>query len=116
MIAQLNGQDIPKPILPAVRTGRRSAVAKKPVIKRKVASPSPAPVPTPPSKKSSAATNKGIASKAPVNNKKRGRHTVPSPDADEPSPPTSADGNKPAFTPDDFIPRRAAASKRIRYF
>uniref|UniRef100_A0AC34PWJ5 Uncharacterized protein n=1 Tax=Panagrolaimus sp. JU765 TaxID=591449 RepID=A0AC34PWJ5_9BILA len=116
LTARLNGQDLPKPNLPVVKAGRRSAVAKKPVIKRKVESPSPAPIPTPPSKRSSAATNKGITPKAPVNNKKRGRHTGPSPDVDEPSPPTSADGNKPAFTPDDFVPRRAAAAKRIRYF
>ncbi|KAE9550744.1 hypothetical protein FO519_006045 [Halicephalobus sp. NKZ332] len=86
-------------------------VPKKAGPKRKVESPSPPP-PTPTKK---APVKKAAPAKAPVNNKKRGRPSAPSPDIDESSPPVSTE-TKPTFNLEDLIPRRAAASKRIRYF
>jgi hypothetical protein len=119
-----------KPTRPA---SKRTSV----VNKRRAASPSPSPTPGTSQKKTpkvkttpiKAATTAAPAASTSAtttttNNRKRGRPAAnAAPESTEnnkqPSPSPSAPTNeeeKPAFNPNDFIPRRAAAAKRIRYF
>lgn len=111
---QLNGDSVKKPI--KNNRGPQKKVQEKK--KSKEVTPPPLPVSSPiNTKKSEKTTKKGVVQNKTTNNRKRGRPAaVPSPDVEDPSPPVSADANKVTFNPDDFIPRRAAASKRIRYF
>jgi hypothetical protein len=131
--AETSRTNAPKPTRPASK--RTSAVNK-----RRAASPSPSPAPgtsqkkipkakASPSKATPATTTPASTSTGATttNNRKRGRpagnaavqssETSESNKQPSPSPtPQTSEEDKPAFNPNDFIPRRAAAAKRIRYF
>uniref|UniRef100_A0A914YRS6 Uncharacterized protein n=1 Tax=Panagrolaimus superbus TaxID=310955 RepID=A0A914YRS6_9BILA len=141
LTAKVEGNETPKN---AAKPATRPASKRTSVINKKRASPSPSPTPgtsqkktakgkpTSPSKAAVATTNPAAAvastSSPPTNNRKRGRpaananaNATTATESTEnkqasPSPSPANEDDKPAFNPNDFIPRRAAAAKRIRYF
>uniref|UniRef100_A0AC35GLE0 Uncharacterized protein n=1 Tax=Panagrolaimus sp. PS1159 TaxID=55785 RepID=A0AC35GLE0_9BILA len=121
----------------AAKPTTRPASKRTAVINRKRASPSPSPSPGTSQKKApkgkaflparpsvpATSTTPASTSSTPANNRKRGRPAANATTTEStenkqssPSPPPTNEEDKPAFNPSDFIPRRAAAAKRIRYF
>jgi hypothetical protein len=121
----------------AAKPTTRPASKRTAVINRKRASPSPSPSPGTSQKKApkgkaflparpsvpANSTTPASTSSTPANNRKRGRPAANATTTEStenkqssPSPPPTNEEDKPAFNPSDFIPRRAAAAKRIRYF